>query len=91
MIVRDSDVMMTTVPDLPFINRRAGSTTPHVHVRAVPEESFQFINNRCAHDGPDAALEQSSINGIYTPNDEGYRNLSYSDNTWGVDFDVPSG
>lgn len=86
MIVRDSDVMMAHVPDLPFINRRAGSTIPHVHVRGVPLHRFAFVNNRCAHNDPDGAIRQSGINGIYTPNDRGYRRLSYTGNQWGVTF-----
>ena len=88
MVVRNCDIMPTHVPDLGFINRRAGNQTPHVHVRAVPEDGFFFENNRCAHSDPQTALNQSGIQGVYSPNEEGYRNLYYSGNQWGVDFNV---
>ena len=91
MSVTDSDVMARRVPDLPFINHNQGGGFPAVHIRGVPENVFEFKNNRVAHGDPDSAIKQSGINGIYTPNENGYRHMDIGENQWGFEFetDVP--
>lgn len=86
MVVDGCRFLNHRIPDLPFISRRAGQTSTHATIRAIPEDGFWFTNNVCSHSDPSSAVAQRNIPEGYSADENGYHNVHVSGNEW----DVPS-
>lgn len=87
MVVRGCVIMPTRVPDTDPINHNRGGSTPHVHIRAVPEE-FYFINNTCGHSGIESGIRQTGVPGSYETNSNGFTNMHIEGNSWNNTFEA---
>lgn len=88
ILIRGCDIIPNRVPDLPFINHNRGGRTPHCSIRGVPADGVFFENNRCSHNSPTEAISQSGVPGRYDEGENGFVNIHYSGNEWGVDFEA---
>lgn len=88
MVVDSCRFLSHRIPDLPFIDRRAGQNSTHATIRAIPENGFWFVNNVCSHGGPDDAVAQRNIPSGYSTDENGYHNVYVSGNNWGVESEI---
>lgn len=84
MVVDSCRFLGHRIPDLPFINQRAGSESTHATIRAIPADGFWFTNNVCSHGGPASGVAQRNIPSRYATDENGYHNVYVGGNEWNV-------